>query len=56
MLFFSSVKEQNKTNFIIKSILKENSFDQTLIIRPDKLERKALILLRKKSLVMTCFF
>lgn len=55
IFFFPSLKEQNKTNFIINSIGEENSFDQTLIIRPDKLERKALVFLRKNSVVMNCF-
>lgn len=52
---FSGLKEINRTNFIKKSILKDDLFDQTLIIRPDKLEREALVFLRKNSIQMTCF-
>lgn len=55
LLSFSGLKEQNRTNFIKKSILKENLFDEILIIRPDKLERKALVFLRKNTFRMTCF-
>jgi hypothetical protein len=49
------LKEKNRTNFIKKIILENNSFDQTLIIRPDKLEKEALLFLRKNSVEMSCF-
>ncbi len=52
---FSGLKEKNRTKFIKKSILKDNLFDQILIIRPDKLEKEALLFLRKNSIQMTCF-
>lgn len=49
------LKEKNRTNFIKKIILENNSFDQTLIIRPDKLEKEALLFLRENSVEMSCF-
>jgi len=52
---FSGLKEKNRTEFIKNSILQDNLFDQTLIIRPDKLEKEALLFLRKNSVQMTCF-
>lgn len=52
---FSSLKEKNRTEFIKKSILENDLYDQTLIIRPDKLEKEALLFLRKNSIQMTCF-
>lgn len=50
-----SLKEKNRTNFIKNSLPKGESFDQTLIIRPDKLEKEALSFLRKHSIEKTCF-
>jgi hypothetical protein len=52
---FSGLKEKNRTKFIKKSILNDNLFDQILIIRPDKLEKEALLFLRENSIQMTCF-
>ena len=52
---FSSLKEKNRTKFIKSSILNNDLFDQTLVIRPDKLEKDALQFLRKNSIQMTCF-
>lgn len=51
----SSLKEKNRTKFIKNSILNGDLFDQTLVIRPDKLEKEALLFLRKNSIEMTCF-
>jgi len=52
---FSSLKEKNRTKFIKNSILNGDLFDQTLVIRPDKLEKEALLFLRNNSIQMTCF-
>ena len=55
LLCLPGLKEKNRTKFIKKLLLKEELFDRTLIIRPDKLEREALIFLRENSIEMTCF-
>lgn len=52
---FPSLKEKNKTNYIKKVIQEGNVFDQILIIRPDKLEQKALLFLRENAIQMSCF-
>lgn len=52
---FSGLKEKNRTNFIKKNLLKDGLLDQILIIRPDKLEKEALLILRKNTSQMTCF-
>ena len=52
---FPSLKEKNKTNYIKKAIQNGDLFDQILIIRPDKLERKALLFLRENAIQMSCF-
>lgn len=52
---FSSLKEKNRTKFIKNSISNNDLFDQTLVIRPDKLEKEALLFLRKNSVKMSCF-
>ena len=52
---YSGLKEINRTKFIINSLVNGELFDQTLIIRPDKLEIDALIFLRKNSTEMSCF-
>tara|TARA_R110000868_G_scaffold332387_1_gene593420 strand:+ start:6040 stop:7002 length:963 start_codon:yes stop_codon:yes gene_type:complete len=50
-----SLKEKNRTNFIYEKIKGDTLFDQILIIRPDMLEREALVLLRKNSIKMSSF-
>ena len=55
LLHFPSLKEKNKTNYIKTLIQNEDLFDQILIIRPDKLERKALVFLRENAIQMSCF-
>ena len=50
-----SLKEKNKTNYIKKAVQDGNLFDQILIIRPDKLEQKALSILRENTIQMSCF-
>ncbi|MFV5697538.1 hypothetical protein ACM55H_04135 [Flavobacterium sp. ZT3R17] len=55
LISFPSLKEKNKTNYIKKVIQNGDLFDQILIIRPDKLERKALLLLRDNAIQMSCF-
>jgi len=55
LLYFSGLKEKNRTNYIKNVLFKEELFDQILIIRPDKLEKEALLFLRKKAVQMTCF-
>lgn len=52
---FSGLKEKNRTNFIKENLLKDGLLDQILIIRPDKLEKEALLILRKNTSQMTCF-
>lgn len=52
---FPSLKEKNKTNYIKKVIQEGDLFDQILIIRPDKLEQKALLFLRENAIQMSCF-
>lgn len=52
---FPSLKEKNKTNYIKKVIQEGDVFDQILIIRPDKLEQKALLFLRENAIQMSCF-
>lgn len=52
---FSGLKEKNRTNFIKENLLKDGLLDQILIIRPDKLEKEALLILRKNTSKMTCF-
>lgn len=52
---FPSLKEKNKTNYIKKVVEDVDLFDQILIIRPDKLEQKALLFLRENAIQMSCF-
>jgi hypothetical protein len=52
---FPSLKEQNKTKYIKKVVQNGDLFDQILIIRPDKLEQKALVFLRENAIQMSCF-
>jgi hypothetical protein len=52
---FPSLKEKNKTIYIKKVIQEGDLFDQILIIRPDKLEQKALLFLRENAIQMSCF-
>lgn len=56
LLSFSGLKEKNRTNFIKNTFSGEKKFDQVLIIRPDKLEKEALIFLRENTIKMTSFF
>jgi hypothetical protein len=49
------LKEKNKTNFIKEAIVEKKQFDQILVIRPDKLQKEALICLRENSIEMTCY-
>lgn len=53
---FSGLKEKNRTDFIKKTFLDQKKFDQVLVIRPDKLEKEALIFLRENTIKMTSFF
>ncbi|SHL17163.1 hypothetical protein [Flavobacterium chilense] len=53
---FSGLKEKNRTDFIKKTLSGDKKFDQVLIIRPDKLEKEALIFLRENTIKMTSFF
>ncbi|MDI1305540.1 MAG: hypothetical protein PSX42_11960 [bacterium] len=55
LISFPSLKEKNKTDYIKKVIQNRDLFDQILIIRPDKLQRKALLLLRDNAIQMSCF-
>ncbi|MFV5688168.1 hypothetical protein ACM55M_06030 [Flavobacterium sp. ZT3R25] len=55
LISLPSLKEKNKTNYIKKVIENGDLFDQILIIRPDKLQRKALFILRDNAIQMTCF-
>ncbi|MFV5695552.1 hypothetical protein ACM55G_08965 [Flavobacterium sp. LB3P122] len=55
LISFSSLKEINKTNYIKKAIKNGDLFDQILVIRPDKLQRKALFILRDNAIQMSCF-
>jgi len=55
ILAMPSLKDRNKTNFIKEAIQKQGIYDQILIIRPDKLERKVLDFLRAHSLEMTSY-
>lgn len=55
-LFLSQgLKEKNRTNFIKKLVKDKGIFDQVLIIRPDKLQKEALICLRENSIEMTSY-
>ncbi|MBG6111112.1 hypothetical protein H4V97_000877 [Flavobacterium sp. CG_23.5] len=55
-LFLSQgLKEKNRTNFIKKLLEDKGIFDQVLIIRPDKLQKEALICLRENSIEMTSY-
>jgi hypothetical protein len=54
-LRFSGLKEKNRTKYIKELLFKENLLDQILIIRPDKLEKEALLFLRELGIKMTCF-
>lgn len=49
------LKEKNKTNFIKEAISGKDQFDQILVIRPDKLQKEALICLRENSIEMSCY-
>jgi hypothetical protein len=55
LLRFPSLKEKNKTKYIKTVIQNGDLFDQILIIRPDKLEQKALLFLRENAIQMSCF-
>jgi hypothetical protein len=55
LINFPSLKEKGKTNYIKKVFQDGDLFDQILIIRPDKLERKALLFLRDNAIQMSCF-
>lgn len=54
-LINKSLKDINRTKFIKTSLASEESFDQILIIRPDKLQKEALDFLRTKTSLMTCY-
>lgn len=56
LLSFSGLKEKNRTDFIKKTLSGNRKFDQILVIRPDKLEKEALVFLRENSIKMTSFF
>jgi len=56
LLSFSGLKEKNRTDFIKKTLYSDKKFDQILVIRPDKLEKEALMFLRENSIKMTSFF
>jgi hypothetical protein len=55
LINFPSLKEKGKTNYIKKVFQDGDLFDIILIIRPDKLERKALLFLRDNAIQMSCF-
>lgn len=55
LLHFPSLKDQNRTNFIKKALNSKKTFDQVLIIRPDKIQKEALISIRENTTEMTCF-
>lgn len=49
------LKEINRTDFIINAIKKRGKLDQVLIIRPDKLQKKALVFVRENCTEMSTF-
>ncbi|SHH04256.1 hypothetical protein SAMN05444372_11379 [Flavobacterium micromati] len=50
-----NLKDKNRTNYINNIVKNKGSFDQILIIRPDKLEKDLLIYLRENAVEMTCY-
>ncbi|MFV8369292.1 hypothetical protein [Flavobacterium sp. LB2R40] len=55
LMSLPSLKEGNKTNYIRQVIQNGDLFNQILVIRPDKLQRKTLFVLRDNAIQMTCF-
>ncbi len=55
ILFLPSLKDRNKTVFIKNALQSQRLYDQILIIRPDKLERKSLYFLRQNSVRMITY-
>ncbi|OXG06502.1 hypothetical protein BC749_102408 [Flavobacterium araucananum] len=53
---FCGLKEKNRTDFIKKALLSDQKFDQILVIRPDKLQKEALIFLRENTVNLISFF
>lgn len=49
------LKEINRTNFIINAFSNEGKFDQVLIVRPDKLTKKALFFIKENCNEMNTF-
>lgn len=49
------LKEINRTDFIIDAFSAEGKFDQVLIVRPDKLTKKALFFIKENCIEMTTF-
>lgn len=49
-----SLKEINRTDYI-KEQLSKNSFDQILVIRPDKISKSALLYLKERSSKLVCY-
>lgn len=52
---FPGLKEINRTNYIKNVFSKKNSFDQILIIRPDKISKSALLYLRENTQQLICY-
>lgn len=55
LFLFPGLKEKNRTEFIKKALQKKPLFDQILVIRPDKLQKEALVFLKKSTVKMDCF-